>query len=591
MLLNPKKVILKLVSGFSDSSAKNNKLCEIDELKQKVEFYESILNHLPNDLVVFDTAHTYKFINPAAIRDENVRNFVMNKTDYDYCTYKNIDKILADDRHSKFKVALQTKEPFVWEDEREVNGLPVIIHRTFMPVFDTTGNVKHVLGYGQDITELRINERKLKEKAKSLSLLNTMLKEKMEIQQKQHVELDGYKKGLDLTTIISVTDSEGIITHVNKIFCETSKYEEQEIIGKTHKLIDSGYHTRQFFTGMWDTIKAGRTWNAIVKNRAKDGSHYWVDSTIVPFITEQGETLKYMCIARDITELMGVQSRIEYINSELEGIVKERTEKLEKANDNLEGFVYAVTHDLRSPLHTMSGYASLIEKYLPENVNPDVKEMLGVVKSKASKMNNIITDLLKLAHISKKELEKKRVNLNELIRNIIKEIQQDSNAVATQFNLEHLDDCIGDEGMCAQVWVNLISNAVKYSSKVENPVVSIGMTRNEQGESLYFIHDNGAGFDSKTATDLFKPFRRMHREDEFEGTGLGLSIVKNIVTAHGLEIWAESQPNKGCTFFIGMKRKANESMGNGIIKQLAFRIPEAIAKSEALEKKMRSGTL
>lgn len=591
MLLNPKKVILKLVSGFSDSSAKNNKLCEIDELKQKVGFYESILNHLPNDLVVFDTAHTYKFINPAAIRDENVRNFVMNKTDYDYCTYKNIDKTLADDRHSKFKVALQTKEPFVWEDEKEVDGLPVIRHRTFMPVLDTTCNVKHILGYGQDITELRINERRLKEKAKSLSLLNTMLKEKMEIQQKQHVELDGYKKGLDLTTIISVTDSEGIITHVNKIFCEISKYEEQEIIGKTHKLIDSGYHTRQFFTGMWDTIKAGRTWNAIVKNRAKDGSHYWVDSTIVPFITEQGETLKYMCIARDITELMGVQSRIEYINSELEGIVKERTEKLEKANDNLEGFVYAVTHDLRSPLHTMSGYASLIEKYLPENVNPDVKEMLGVVKSKASKMNDIITDLLKLAHISKKELEKKRVNLNELIRNIIKEIQQDSNAVATQFNLEHLDDCIGDEGMCAQVWVNLISNAVKYSSKVENPVVSIGMTRNEKGESLYFIHDNGAGFDSKTATDLFKPFRRMHREDEFEGTGLGLSIVKNIVTAHGLEIWAESQPNKGCTFFIGMKRKANESMGNGIVKQLAFRIPEAIAKSEALEKKMRSGTL
>ena len=171
--------------------------------------------------------------------------------------------------------------------------------------------------------------------------------------------------------------------------------------------------------------------------------------------------------------------------------------------------------------------------------------MLGVVKSKASKMNNIITDLLKLAHISKKELEKKRVNLNELIRNIIKEIQQDSNAVATQFNLEHLDDCIGDEGMCAQVWVNLISNAVKYSSKVENPVVSIGMTRNEQGESLYFIHDNGAGFDSKTATDLFKPFRRMHREDEFEGTGLGLSIVHGIVQNHKGKIQVKSEPGNG----------------------------------------------
>ncbi len=590
MLFNPTKVILKLVSGFSNSIKKNDKVSEIDELKQKVEFYESILNHLPNDLVVFDTAHTYKFINPSAISSEPVRDFLINKTDYDYCTHKNIDKTLAEDRHSKFKEALQTKAPFTWEDEKEVNGQPVIINRTFMPVFDTTGNAKHVLGYGQNVTELRISERRLRAKAESLSLLNTMLKEKIEFQQKQHVELDGYRKGLDLTTIISVTDSEGIITHANKIFCETSKYEEHEIIGKTHKLIDSGYHTRQFFTGMWDTIKAGRTWNAIVKNRAKDGSVYWVDSTIVPFITEQGETLQYMCVARDITELMGVQSRIEHINSELEGIVKERTEKLENANANLEGFVYAVSHDLRSPLHTMSGYASLIEKYLPENVNPDVKEMLGVVKSKASKMNGIITDLLKLAYISNKELVKNRVNLNELISKIIKEIQQDNNAVATQFNLEHLDDCIGDEGMCAQVWVNLISNAVKYSSKVENPVVSIGMTSNEQGEGLYYIRDNGAGFDSKTATDLFKPFRRMHREDEFEGTGLGLSIVKNIVTAHGLEIWAESQPNEGCTFFIGMKRKANESMGNGIIKQLAFKIPEAITKSETFALKRKGGT-
>ena len=486
---------------------------------------------------------------------------------------------MADSRRAKFDAALNTKVPFVWEDEKVKNGEPDIINRTFYPVLDSSGEVKYVLGFGQNVTNLRVSQRSLEEKANRLTELNARLKEAFYMQQRLNTELDGYKTSLDLTSIVSVTDRNGVIMHANKIFCDTSKYEESELIGKTHKIIDSGHHNKAFFEGMWAALLAGKTWNSTIKNKAKDGSYYWVDSTIVPFINETGEIWQYMCVARDITSIMAAQAKIETINTELEQTVKERTEKLEKTNLQLEGFIATVSHDLRSPLRNMSSYASLIEKYLPADKSNDVVDMLGIIKKSASHMNTIITELLKLAHIGKKQLVESKVDLTEMVNGLVKDIYQNNKETTAKINVEPLEPCLGDEGMLQQVWVNLLSNAVKYSAKVECPEINIGMALDKKGEPIYYIRDNGAGFDSSKADNLFKPFRRMHSSDEFEGTGIGLSIVHNIVTAHGGEIWAESRPGQGCTFFLKLKSAKNLRNQDTIIKQMVFNANHDFIKS------------
>jgi light-regulated signal transduction histidine kinase (bacteriophytochrome) len=286
-----------------------------------------------------------------------------------------------------------------------------------------------------------------------------------------------------------------------------------------------------------------------------------------------------MWIARDITSIMAAQAKIETINTELEQTVKERTEKLEKTNLQLEGFIATVSHDLRSPLRTMSSYASLIEKYLPADKSNDVVGMLGIIKKSASQMNTIITELLKLAHIGKKQLVEGKVDLTEMVNMLVKDLYQNNKETTTKINVGQLEPCLGDEGMLQQVWVNLLSNAVKYSAKVESPEVNIGMTLSKKGESVYYIHDNGAGFDSSRADNLFKPFRRMHSSDEFEGTGIGLSIVHNIVAVHGGEIWAESKPGQGCTFFLKLKSAKNMQNMDTIVKHMSFNVNQEIIKS------------
>lgn len=359
--------------------------------------------------------------------------------------------------------------------------------------------------------------------------------------QKIQREVSDYKYALDESSIVAITDQRGIIKHVNGNFCKISKYSRQELIGKDHRIINSGYHSSDFIRNLWVTIANGNIWRGELKNRAKDGSFYWVDTTIVPFLNEDKKPYQYVAIRADITQRKKAEEEILVLNEELEKRVKERTEEMES-------FSYSVSHDLRAPLRAVNGYARILEEDYNDMFDAEGKRLLGEVQQNAKKMGILIDDLLAFSRLGRKEIEKSVINMSRLAELAIQEINQ-TNQHHARIKLAPLHPVEADHALMQHVLINLISNAVKYSGKKENPVIEIS-SKQEPGKITYAVCDNGVGFDMQYAHKLFGVFQRLHSADEFPGTGVGLAMVKRIINKHRGTIWAESTINKGTTFYF-----------------------------------------
>jgi light-regulated signal transduction histidine kinase (bacteriophytochrome) len=208
-----------------------------------------------------------------------------------------------------------------------------------------------------------------------------------------------------------------------------------------------------------------------------------------------------------------------------------------------------VSHDLQAPLRSLSGVSHILTHKYADKLDEDGKELLKIIDRNAKQMSSLIRGLLKFSQLGKAPLTLSDVNMNELVTTVLSEIKSDQIDPKTKIIVHELPSCSCDEILMKQVWYNLISNAIKYSSKKEAPVVEIGSTKNEHGQFCY-VRDNGAGFDIKYADRLFSIFQRLHTQDEFEGTGVGLALVHRIVTKHDGRIWAESVKGEGATFYF-----------------------------------------
>lgn len=236
------------------------------------------------------------------------------------------------------------------------------------------------------------------------------------------------------------------------------------------------------------------------------------------------------------------------LNESLERKVKERTEELEAANKELESFSYSVSHDLRAPLRIINGYGKMILKKNREKLDAQSVEDMEAIMSNATHMGNLIDDLLNFSRLGRAGIEKSRADMNGMINDALAEIKQTTNSSA-DIKVQRFEPVDCDPALMKQVWVNLISNAVKYSRKKHDPKIEIGAT-GHNGSRIYYIKDNGVGFDMQHADKLFAVFQRLHKVTEFEGTGVGLSLVQRIISKHGGKIWAESEPEKGATFYF-----------------------------------------
>ena len=541
----------------------------------------------------------------------------------------------------------------IWKGElrnKAKDGTIYWVDTTIIPFLDEKGKPYQYVAIRSDITERKLAEENLQASLK---------------------EIADYKFALNESSIVAITDQRGIIKHANENFCKISKYTKEELIGQDHRIINSGYHPKEFIKDLWTTIANGEIWKGELRNKAKDGTIYWVDTTIVPFLDEKRKPYQYVAIRADITErklaeerliksekiyktiasgipgsviclldhdyrylliegdmveklgyskrdllgkkaeealppdvfaavvndfrrafsgeivvresnsngydtisrfiplkdekdfvyaimtvaidvtkLKNAQREIIELNRNLEENVIKRTEELQVANREMEAFSYSVSHDLRAPLRGIIGFASILEEDYGNILDDEGKRITSVIKNNTMKMGRLIDDLLAFSRMGRHDITKTIFNTKKMVDEVIEEIKP-KNGTKVEWIIHPLPKINGDINTIRQVWINLISNAIKYSANKEKQRIEIGF--NDRGRQfVFYVKDNGVGFDQKYKDKLFKVFQRLHSAEEFEGTGVGLALVEKIVSKHGGKVWAEGRTDEGACFYFSI---------------------------------------
>jgi len=238
-------------------------------------------------------------------------------------------------------------------------------------------------------------------------------------------------------------------------------------------------------------------------------------------------------------------------NQNLEQKVRDRTMQLESVNKELEAFSYSISHDLRAPLRAIIGFAAILEEDYHSKLDDEAKRITAVIKSSTLKMGHLIDDLLAFSRMARQDIKKTTISTKAMANEVIQELLPENKSLHIKWVVHEMPDIKGDINAMHQVWINLVSNAVKYSANKEKPCIEIGAD-NREGQTTFFVKDNGVGFDEKYKDKLFKVFQRLHGADEFEGTGVGLAIVEKIISKHGGKVWAEAEENKGACFYFSL---------------------------------------
>ena len=362
-------------------------------------------------------------------------------------------------------------------------------------------------------------------------------------------ELDMQRKALDEHAIVAITDRAGVITYVNDKFCEISGFDREELIGQTHRVINSGRHDRGFFTRMWQTITSGEVWHGEICNCAKDKSLYWVDTTIVPFTNEQGEITQYVAIRADTTERKLMMQRQSEVNEQLRGL----KETLEKKNAEMEQFVYSVSHDLKSPIVTQIGYVGCLKEDLAEGNYGQAADSVSRIEKATDRLRACVDDLLELARIGRTNTERTPVAIGPLL----KDLRDDLAGVMSRRHVELTIDTPmptvqANPVRLAEVFENLVNNAVKYGCAESGGRIHIGCEE-EGGEVRLYVRDHGPGIPEAYHDKVFGLFQRLE-PNKAEGTGIGLAIVKRIMDEHGGRVWIESTQGQGATFWLAFEK-------------------------------------
>ena len=491
-----------------------------------------------------------------------------------------------------------------------------------------------------------------------------------------YASLTDFKAALDQHALVSITDAGGQIIYANDKFCTVSKYSREELVGQDHRIVNSGHHPKAFIRDLWQTITSGRVWKGELKNRAKDGSFFWVDTTIVPFLGYGGKSAQFVAIRTDITErnraevalqaseermrlaaeaadigvwerdlksdtliwdermfaiyglpvppqgrvshqdwrervlpadLAEQEARLQHtiatcgrdqrefrivrasdhavrfiqaaemviagaygqplrvvgINLDIterkraeEEIGKLNTDlqrhagELVVANKELEAFSYSVSHDLRAPLRAVDGFSRLILKQQAGRLDDNGRRMLGAIRGETQRMGQLIDDLLAFSRLGRQQIEPVPINMHALALEVFDELAALEPERKLRRDLQVLPPARGTQALIRQVWVNLVANAIKFTKGRETGEIEIGVREGEDDGPVYYVKDNGAGFDMRHAEKLFGVFHRLHSQQEFSGTGVGLALVQRIVQRHGGRVWAEAEVDQGAIFYF-----------------------------------------
>ncbi len=385
---------------------------------------------------------------------------------------------------------------------------------------------------------------------------------------------------------IFVKSPERVYTLVNPAMGDLWGIEPERVVGRTDQELfgdegeaETAGADRRVLTG--ETV---RTTDRLVIG----GTPHWFSVTRFPLFGEDGRIELLAGIARDVTGSIRVREDLRRLNEELErrvalrtaeledrreeaerlsramlNLVEDlraehaRTEKvarqLELTNRELEAFAYSVSHDLRAPLRAIEGFGSALMEEAAERLEPEQRDNLARIRAAAGRMAEMIDGLLELARATQVEMKRREVDLSELANDVIEEIRAGEPARDVKVSVEPGLRARGDPQLLRLVLQNLIGNAWKFTTSVPGAMVEFGL-QNDKGDRVFYVRDNGVGFDMKYAEQLFGAFRRLHRREAFPGAGIGLATVKRVIARHGGEVWADARPGEGATFFFTLEK-------------------------------------
>lgn len=350
-------------------------------------------------------------------------------------------------------------------------------------------------------------------------------------------ELERQKFALDQSAIVAITDIKGDISYVNEKFCAISKYSEEELLGHNHRIINSGYHDKQFFSSMWQTISSGNVWRDDIKNRAKDGTFYWVATTITPFLNESGRPIMFVSIRFDITKQKELEIQLEEQLKERDVMLKQ----LSHQNKQLEDFCYIISHNLRAPLTNMSMLSDLLKE---SDSEADKKEYVSKLNQVSDYLQETFDELVSAIQVRNNvDVVNEVIDLEEVFNRTILILQgqviQTGATIKADFTEVRLFQY--PKKYIDSIFLNIISNALKYRSNERALEIQLRSYKSQNSVYLEII-DNGLGLDLRKHGDkLFMLRKTFH--DHPQAKGFGLFITKSHLEAMGGKIVAESQPN------------------------------------------------
>ncbi len=352
---------------------------------------------------------------------------------------------------------------------------------------------------------------------------------------------------------IWVLGDDFITTSVNARAAEILGYSAEEMIGRPVTDFMSKEDALDHLRRM-DNRHMGLSEGYERRLRRKDGQALWTLVSAKPIFDDEHHFKGTFAMFTDITERKHAEEEIRRLNQDLEQRVAERTAQLEAANKELEAFAYSVSHDLRAPLRHVDGFLDLLHKRTATILDEQSQHYMDTILGATKRMGTLIDDLLSFSRMGRYEMSKMQVDLAELVQEVIRELEPETQGRDIHWRVTGLPKVSGDRALLRLVLVNLLSNAVKFTRPRQPAEIEIGCALGEETETVVFVRDNGVGFDMNYVDNLFGVFRRLHRADEFEGTGIGLANVRRIISRHGGKTWAEGQVNQGATFYFSLPR-------------------------------------